>query len=475
MDDTFLGAWTLAEKAIKEECKIEGPQKLLECENWFDLKYITHEEPKTPDAPHIIKVSTSSGFSWKTLKERGYIDRITSRLKSATKLDNIELVPHYEQDELDFGLDARPILNNIKIDNTEPNPLPQRHFRANTTLYDEYTFDNFITSEGSSTDYAYKMALAVAAKPGDLANPILFYGGVGLGKTHLMNAIGNYIIQNATEPKKVCYTQSESFLNEFTSSLFQQKNASVFKNKYRRLDVLLLDDIQFLQGKEGIQQELFYIFEELYKNHKQMVFASDRPLSEIAQMEERLVSRLSGTCLDLQPPDFETRCAIIGKTLEAKDLVVPMEVIHSIAQKEASNVRALKGAVTKVIGYAQVMHTPITVQVVEKLLGKTGENVDNGRISILDIIEETAKLFKITSADLKAKKRDKTRALARQVAMFLGKELTDLTLTDIGRELGGRDHTTVMHGIDKITTEIISNPDLTNTLDAIRRAIKSKK
>lgn len=465
MDDNLKGAWSLAVNAINEECKIQGPDKITEFENWFDLKYVTCAQS---DDGSTITCSSMNEFTWQKLRSLGYVDRLTTRISATANVKHLTLVPYFPQGELDFGLDAAPKPPTQKIKETA---IIKPH-RTNTTLYADYTFDNFITSQGSSTNYAYKMALAAAANPGRRANPILFYGGVGLGKTHLMNAIGNYIVQNSSDTKKVCYTQAESFLNEFTYSL-SQKNPASFKNKYRKLDVLLLDDIQFLQGKEGIQQELFYIFEELFKRRAQMVFACDRPLTEIAQMEERLVSRLTGISLDLQPPDFETRCAILYKKLETKGVNLPQEVVKSIASLVASNVRALEAALSKVTNYADVMGCAITVDMVEKLLGVTSEPLDAGRISILNIMAEVAKYYDLTVADLKHKKRDAKRALPRQVAMYLSKELTDYTFTDIGRELGGRDHTTVMHGCEKITNELLSNTDLVKAIESITRALKN--
>lgn len=465
MNDNLKGTWSLAVAAIKEECKIQGEQKSAEFDNWFDLEYVTCEEN---DALFTIKCATMNEFTWKKLNELGYIERLKNRIKSASNIAKIDLEPFYQQYELGFGADAQP-----KILDTKPKVTPTKPaiHRANTTLYSDYTFDNFVTSDGSSTNYAYKTALAVAGNPGRRANPILFYGGVGLGKTHLMNAIGNYIVQNSVEPKKVCYTQAESFLNEFTYSL-TTKNPAAFKNKYRKLDVLLLDDIQFLQGKEGIQNELFYVFEELLKRKSQMVFACDRPLTEISQMEERLVSRLSGTSLDLQPPDFETRCAIIYKKLELKGQTLPESVVKSIATLVANNVRALEGALTKVTNYVDIMGGQATVELTQKLLGAQREPLDTARVSILSIIDETAKYYGLTSGDLKAKKRDSKRALARQVVMYLANQLTDYTLTDIGRELGGRDHSTVLHGSEKIATQILSDPDLMQAIDAIKRKVQ---
>ena len=340
-------------------------------------------------------------------------------------------------------------------------------------LNPKYTFDTFVV--GSNNKFAHAASLAVAESPGEIYNPLFLYGGVGLGKTHLMQAIGNRIYEKYGTSKKICYIQAESFLNEFTNSLLT-KTADKFKNKYRKLDVLLIDDIQFLQGKEGIQQELFYVFEALHKNKAQMVFTCDRPLKEIEKMEERLVSRLgSGMSLDLQPPNFETRKAIIYKKLENEGKTLSDDVVDVISKSVETNIRDLEAALNKIINYSDIFETEITAEIAQQQLQDLYSSPAVGNISIKNIMEVVAKNYQISIADLKSKKRDKKFVHPRHIALYIAKELTEYTFSDLGNEFGGRDHSSIMHACDKVKEQIKTDPIFNQKINILIKEIKEYK
>lgn len=469
-------SWAICVNEIKEECKVQGEDKVQEFSLWFDLKFVSCEflQDEKGERVNTITVQTESEFNWNTLCKRGYVDRLTKKLMHSASLNNLVLKPFFKANEFDFGEGMQSPTKRTPSQNAPQQGAQsqKRKVIQNSTLIENYNFDNFVTGEGSSTAFACKAAFAVAKNPGTKINPILFYGGVGLGKTHLMQAIGNYINNECGGTKKVCYVQAESFMNEFTYSIVQ-KNPNTFKNKYRKLDVLLLDDIQFLQNKEGIQQELFYIFEALHKNKAQMVFACDRPLREIKQMEERLVSRLSsGMSLDMEPPNYETRCAIIYKKLQSSGMTLDEDVVSFIAHNVTTNVRDLESALTTLINYCEITSSTPTIDIAKKQLSGFYEMENTGNVSISNILEVVADYYHITVPDLRGKKRDKKRALPRQLVMYLAKELTEYTFTDIGNELGGRDHATIMHGCNKILDEIAIDANMCATVEELKHKVR---
>lgn len=469
-NDTLKGAWAIAVKQLEEENKALGGDKARLFDSWFDLEYSTSREEG--ENKTIIEVRAMNQMTWDKQKSLGFVTRLTRLISAAIFEKDSEQVlliePKFEEGML---FDLGPEEKTEKAPTTRP-PRPKAQ---NGTLYPEYNFDTFIPgSTDSPTYFAYKAALDTAAHPGK-RSPILLYGNSGLGKTHLMNAIGNYINENSETPKKISYMQAESFTNEFTNSL-KQKSVDAFKNKYRKLDVLLLDDIQFLQGKEGVQQELFYTFEALHKAKAQMVFACDRPPSEMKRMEERLVSRLSsGMALDLKPPNFETRCAIIQKKVEDLGVPFPSEVVDFIARTVTSNVRALESAIQKVAGYADLMCSDVTLELAQDMLDDELDRVDPESTTIQNILEAVSKYYGLTVADLRSKKKDKRRAIPRQVAMYLCREFTEYGFADIGAELGGRNHATVMHGCDKIKMDMGLDGDIFQAVETLTRQIKIMK
>ena len=441
---------------------------------WFNLDYVE-------DTIDTITASVKTEFLSFNMKKNGYITIIQNKIREITGQENIVLnvivvkneiniAPESDDDEDIKIFKSQTIeTQNEKTDENDTNQKKKKH----PLLNEDFNFDSFIPGENS--DYAYKAALAVAQKPGKKYNPILFYGGSGLGKTHLMEAIGNYIYQNNPENLKICYISAENFTNEFTSSITSKKTND-FKNKYRNLDVLLLDDIHFLSGKEATQEELFYTFNALSDKNAQMVFTCDRPIKEIQKMANRLVSRLSnGLSIDLQPPNYETRIAILQKKLQLKEKELNPEIIEFIAKNVETNVRELEAALNKVLGYIELFGGSPDLDTVKNQLKDliTANSIEN--ISI-DIIQKViADNYQVSVSDLKSKKRDKKFVIPRQIAIYIAREITEISFMELGNEFGGKDHTTMMHAYEKVKDLIKIDPSLNNKIQLYIREIKEHK
>ncbi len=312
---------------------------------------------------------------------------------------------------------------------------------------DRYTFESFVI--GGSNRFAHAAALAVAEKPGDAYNPLFIYGDAGLGKTHLLKAIEHYV-NDVYENHKVKYVSTETFLNEFVDSI-RQNQPNEFKRRYRQIDVLLIDDIQFIAGREGLQEELFHTFNDLYSMNKQIVLSSDRPPDAIPGLEDRLRSRfMMGLLTDIQPPDIDTRMAILSKKADRDGYFLPTEVSEFIASNITSNIRELEGALNKVTAYANLNSQAMTRDLAERLLRDFIAERQPRPITVSMILEATSEQFAFEISDLTGKSRRRPLVIARQVAMYVARELTDHSYPAIAREFGGRDHTTVMHACDKI-------------------------
>jgi chromosomal replication initiator protein len=304
------------------------------------------------------------------------------------------------------------------------------------------TFDTFVV--GANNNFAYAAALAVAQAPGKSYNPLFLYGGVGLGKTHLLHAIGQYVSAHK-KGARVAYVSSEKFTNEYIDGI-QNNQLAKFRKKYRQTDVLLIDDIQFLAGKERIQEEFFHTFNALHEAHKQIVLTCDRPASEIQNLEHRLVSRFEwGLVTDLQPPDIEVRVAILKKKAESMNISLPDEVLSFLANRIRTNVRRLEGALIRVASYASLTGRKLTLEVVEGLLREILHEEGRYAISIDVIQKKVAEHFDLRLADMSSKRRPENIAFPRQIAMFLARQLTENSLSTIGEAFGGRDHGTVLH------------------------------
>ncbi|MFL6517365.1 MAG: chromosomal replication initiator protein DnaA, partial [Bacillus sp. (in: firmicutes)] len=336
-------------------------------------------------------------------------------------------------------------------------------------LNQKYTFDTFVI--GSGNRFAHAASLAVAEAPAKAYNPLFIYGGVGLGKTHLMHAIGHYVLDH-NPAAKVVYLSSEKFTNEFINSIRDNK-AENFRNKYRNVDILLIDDIQFLAGKESTQEEFFHTFNALHEESKQIIISSDRPPREIPTLEDRLRSRFEwGLITDITPPDLETRIAILRKKARAEGLDIPNEVMLYIANQIDTNIRELEGALIRVVAYSSLINKDINANLAAEALKDIIPSSKPKVITILDIQKTVGELFSIKLEDFKAKKRTKSLAFPRQIAMYLSRELTDYSLPKIGEEFGGRDHTTVIHAHEKISKLLQSDAQLQRQMKELHELLK---
>jgi chromosomal replication initiator protein len=337
-----------------------------------------------------------------------------------------------------------------------------------TNINPRYTFSNFIV--GSANRLAHAASLSVAERPGHAYNPLFLYGGVGLGKTHLMHAIGNQVMAKFPR-KRVVYATSEKFTNEFITSI-QQGKIDEFRNRYRRIDLLLIDDIQFIADKERTQEEFFHTFNAIHEDGKQIVLSSDRPPKAILTLEERLRSRFEwGLIADLTAPDLETRIAILRAKAEEGAVPISSDVIEFIARKVVSNIRELEGALNRIVAYASMGAMPISIELAQAVLSNVLYNPKKRQITPERIAKAVSEYYGVALEQLRGQKRDKAIVVPRQIAMFLMREETDVSLLRIGAELGNRDHSTVLHACDKITRESAGNDELRREIAAVRELI----
>lgn len=336
-------------------------------------------------------------------------------------------------------------------------------------LFSKYTFDTFVV--GKTNQFAHSVSVNVSKFPASKYNPLFIYGGVGLGKTHLMQAIGHYILKTVKK-SKVIYISGGSFLNEMVVSM-QNNKMQAFREKFRGVDALLVDDIQFIAGKVGTQEEFFHTFNQLYQGNKQIVLTADRPPQEITDLENRLVSRFeSGMVVDIQPPDLELRMAILNKARDEAGKNISNEMIAYIAQKIEGNIRRLEGAFIKVIAYSENMNRDITEALIDEALSDMSQ-AGAKKVTIETVLKAVSENYRFGVGELKSQKRSASIALARQVAMYLCRSLVDVPVTKIGAELGNRDHSTVLHGISKIEGMMDKDPGFRNEIEKLMNKIKS--
>ena len=406
-----------------------------------------------------VTIAAPNSFA-KDWLENHYIHLITGILSERTGEDRIiQFVVPKNMEENDFML-PKPTVKTV-----EKVPLTSAPGMLNL----KYTFDTFVI--GSGNRFAHAASLAVAEAPAKAYNPLFIYGGVGLGKTHLMHAIGHYVLEQ-NPSAKVMYLSSEKFTNEFINSIRDNK-AVEFRNRYRNVDVLLIDDIQFLAGKEQTQEEFFHTFNTLHEESKQIVISSDRPPKEIPTLEDRLRSRFEwGLITDIAPPDLETRIAILRKKAKADGLFdIPNEVMLYIANQIDSNIRELEGALIRVVAYSSLVNSDINTDLAAEALKDIIPNSRPRTVTILDIQKAVGEHFDIRLEDFTAKKRTRAIAFPRQIAMFLSRELTDFSLPKIGSEFGGRDHSTVIHAHEKIRTLLKDEQALQQDIQDIRNVL----
>lgn len=440
--------WT---KALAEiEKKVSKPS----FDTWLkstEAKYIENDQ---------IIIAAPNEFA------RDWLENSYSKLISSTIYDitGAELQPKFiipETEDID-----EPQKQPVK----KMNQLKNNDSSSKTMLNSKYTFETFVI--GSGNRFAHAASLAVAEAPAKAYNPLFIYGGVGLGKTHLMHAIGHYVLEH-NPSASVVYTTSEKFTNEFINSIRDNK-AIDFRNKYRNVDVLLIDDIQFLAGKEQTQEEFFHTFNTLHEENKQIVISSDRPPKEIPTLEDRLRSRFEwGLITDITPPDLETRIAILRKKAKADGLDIPNEVMLYIANQIDTNIRELEGALIRVVAYSSLVNEDIDAALAANALKDIIPNSKPKEITIKGIQEVIGEKYHIRIEDFAAKKRTKSIAFPRQIAMYLSRELTDFSLPKIGEEFGGRDHTTVIHAHEKISKMMSNDLQLQREIDELIETIKS--
>jgi chromosomal replication initiator protein len=352
------------------------------------------------------------------------------------------------------------------VDDADERPLP----RSDTGLNPKYTFDLFVI--GSSNRFAHAAALAVAEAPAQAYNPLFIYGGTGLGKTHLLQAVAAYVGEHSGD-LSVRYVTSETFMNDFINSL-RDKRIEGFKHRYRHYDVLLVDDIQFLEGRERIQEEFFHTFNSLYESGRQIVISCDRPPRAIATLEARLRSRFEwGLITDIQPPDLETRIAILRKKVKTDGIHVPdPQVLTTVASRVTTNIRELEGALTRVVAFSSLTARPMTIELTEEVLRDVFPQGEVIEISIERIQEVVVDRFGISLQELCGERRSQAIVYPRQVAMYLCRELTDSSLPKIGKRFGGRDHTTVIHATSKIAKRIQEDRTAWNLVQELTARIK---
>ena len=468
-------------RQIEEEFRQKGQEN--DYSMW--IKRIEYLE----DTPSSITVSVPSDFFWAYMTQHGYIAIIEERIKNLLGQDipishvasNKPVAPasppapkavplQTESDEKQDREEPR-----ASASRTEENPQKTVSVRKHPQLLEKYIFETFVP--GDNSDFAYKASLAVANNPGqnDRYNPLILYGGVGLGKTHLMQSIGNQVYKNKGDEAKICCISAENFTNEFTSSLAAQK-IDKFKNKYRGLDLLLLDDIHFLINKKGIQEELFHTFDALRSKKAQMVFTCDRPIPELKGIEERLATRFNwGTAIDLQPPDYEPRRAILQKKLAILDKHIPPDVVDYIAKNMQTNVRDLEQCLNKMLGYAELVQKPLTIDIAQKELRDSFSQPANGSITVEIIQKVVANRYNVSLNDMKSIKRNKRVVVPRQVACYIARNLLDISYPDLGYEFGGRDHTSIMHSCKKVEDQIKMDSNFDAQVQALVKEIKDYK
>lgn len=374
-----------------------------------------------------------------------------------------------KQVDVSFVIEESAAPEQTQVYKEPPAPV-QAEESVSNMLNPKYTFDTFVI--GSGNRFAHAASLAVAEAPARAYNPLFLYGGVGLGKTHLMHAIGHYILEHSPS-SKVVYISSEKFTNEFINSI-RDNRAESFRNKYRNIDILLIDDIQFIAGKESTQEEFFHTFNALHEERKQIIISSDRPPKEIPTLEERLRSRFEwGLITDIQPPDLETRIAILRKKAKAENLDIPNEAMMYIANQIDTNIRELEGALIRVVAYSSLINQDITTHLAAEALKDIIPSSRPKMITIQDIQQKVGEYYNLRLEDFKARKRTKAIAFPRQIAMYLSRELTDFSLPKIGDAFGGRDHTTVIHAHEKITQQLKVDQDLYKVINNITEKIKN--
>lgn len=404
--------------------------------------------------------------------QENYLDIISKRLAMAVGHPinvNLQVIRSTDQQHVQQQTSAQP--RPIAKPREDPEKAKSKLSQA-CLLNPKNTFENFVV--GAGNQMAHAACIAVANAPGRAYNPLFLYGDTGLGKTHLIQAVAHQILKQSPRTH-VVYTSTEKFTNEFINAL-QQNSLPAFRQKYRNIDVLLIDDIHFLSGKERIQEEFFHTFNELFESQKQILLCSDRPASEIAKLESRLVSRFQwGLVTDIQAPDLETRMAILAKKASAMNLRLSQDVIECLANRVSSNVRKLEGALTRLASYSSLTHAPINTEAVEHLLHDLFHEESAVQVTIDRIQQKVAEYYRLKLADMVGKRRPASIAFPRQVAMYLCRMMTSQSLSEIGTEFGGRDHGTVIHACKSVENMIEQDNSIKHTVEYLQQLITNSR
>ena len=435
--------WSKAKELLKEETTVITYQTWIQP---LELKSVNN---------NVIVLVASNPFQKDTIESR-YLTLLTNTFNFITnKKCNVTIKLKDEEDEIVNNI--APVVNNKSLINSGLNP--------------KYTFDTFVV--GSNNKFAQAAAMGVADNPGSKYNPFFIYGGVGLGKTHLMHSIGNQILMNNPNVN-ILYVTSETFTNQLINALRDQATEK-FREKYRNIDVLLIDDIQFIANKKSTQEEFFHTFNTLYESGKQIVLSSDKPPKDIELLEDRLKSRFDwGLIADISNPDFETRLAILRKKTQLDNIIIDDEILSAIATRVDTNIRELEGTLNKLIAKASLTGTPITMEMTERAINDIVAKQDKV-ISSEYIQDVVGKYFSISPADLRGAKRSNDVTFPRQIAMYLCRNVAQMSLPQIGIDFGKRDHTTVMHACNKIENEIKTNSNTRLIVESVKNILLSDK
>jgi len=456
MKDTIIEKWDEILNSVKEDLALSEPSFRTWLLNIavFDVKedtlIISVNDSKIGESSKLY-IKNKFGVPLQVAIEE--ITGVMFNLEFATSGD---LKKYQNQNPVSPSKDTSLLINKKKENSTD----------------NRYTFDNFVV--GSNNNLAYAASLAVAESPAEVYNPLFLYGGVGLGKTHLMRSIQHYIVENNPD-MKVCYVTSEVFTNELIDSIRNNKDAAApteFRNRYRNIDVLLIDDIQFIIGKASTQEEFFHTFNSLYESKKQIIISSDKPPKDFETLEDRLRTRFeSGLTVDIQQPDYETRVAILKKKEELDGLTIPDDVINYIATNIKSSIRELEGALTQIVARSRLIKSEITVELAQEALKNIISPNSRQEITVDLIIDTVAGHFNISVSDIASSKKSRNIAYPRQICMYLCRTFTEVSLKEIGTKLGKRDHSTVKHGVEKIEKDLLKDSQLNNTIDILIKKI----
>lgn len=427
---------------------------------WFSsLRYVNQDKNSI-----TLEAKTTFDKDW---IENHYIDFIADMIEEIydVKLDIKISVDREKQSSRSF--------NNAQKEENKQEIQDQKSYVSCGSVNPNYIFESFIV--GPSNQFAHAASYAAAQRPGKAYNPLFIYGGVGLGKTHIINAVGNHIIKNSEQPLRICCISAEHFTNQVINGIRTNKMED-FRNQYRfGCDVLLIDDIQFIAGKESTQEEFFHTFNTLYELKKQIVLTSDKSPHEMSYLEERLRSRFEwGLIADIQPPEVETRIAIISQKAESEGIELPSEVAMYIAQNTNSNVRELEGYLNNLIAHSKLLNTPITIELTRQVLKNLLKKKEPKFITVESIQKEVASFFDLRIQDLKSEKKQKNIAIPRQIAMFLSRKYTGSSFPEIGDKFGGKDHSTVIHAVRKIENLLGKDISLTKSINSISKKVESQ-